>query len=272
MTIFVALAAVSAAATFHRATAQPSTPPDPPDKSTKSAEPAPQPESNKKKIDPKADRLLHEMSDRLAALSRFETVTHNTLEVVTKEGEKLEFDSDSRTNLERPNKLRSQRLGEVAQLYFYYDGKTITLYGAGLNYYAQTPAPPELDKAMDLAREKLGLEAPMADLLYTDVYQGLMQDVTEGDYVSEGTIEGSPCHHLAFRGKNVDWQIWIDANTKLPRKYLLITKDAPGAPEYSVLVEKWILDPGPVDFTFHPPPGAQQIEFLNASKDKAGSS
>jgi hypothetical protein len=256
--IMVALAGASSAVTVHPATAHPSAS-DPPPRSQKSTRQV------QRQIDPKADRLLREMSDQLASLGRFETVTHNTLEAVTKDGEKVQFDSDSRTNVERPNKMRSERLGEVAKLQFYYDGETITLYGAGLNYYAQAPAPPTLDKAMDMARARLKIETPLADLLYTDVYRGLTDDVVRGDYVSEATIEGAPCHHLAFRGKTVDWQIWIDANTKLPRKYLLITKDVPGEPEYSVVVEKWILNPGPVDFTFQPPPGAQRIEFSSTA-------
>jgi hypothetical protein len=255
LTLLVTLAAVSASM-GQRTTAQAATP----DPSATATNPA----SPEVRIDPKADRILHQMSDRLASMSRFGLQTHNTIEFVTKDGEKVEYDSDSRTYVERPNKLRTERTGEVAKLQLFYDGKTLTLFESNRNYYAQAKAPPDLDNAMDFARSRLNLEAPIADLLYTDVYRGLIEDVVRGDYVGEATIEGSPCHHLAFRARKVDWQVWVDTDTMLPRRYLLITKDVRGSPEYSVVIEKWILDPGPVDFTFQPPPGARQIEFFGA--------
>jgi hypothetical protein len=218
-------------------------------------------QGTQKKIDPKADKLLHEMSDRLSALPRFQIVTHNVLEAVTKDGRKLQFDSDSKTDVERPNKLLSQRLGELAKLRFYYDGKSFTLYEQSRNYYATAPAPANLDAAVDAALEGLDIEAPLADLIVSDPYKALMEDVTRGDYVSESTIEGSPCHHLAYEGTDTDWQIWIDAQTKLPRKYLIISKNVQSWPEFSVVVRSWNLEPPPVDFTFRPPPGAARINF-----------
>jgi hypothetical protein len=227
--------------------------------------PAPAP-TPARKIEPKADRLLKEMSDRLASLKRFEIVTHNTIEAVTKDGRKLEFESDSKTTVERPNRLKSRRIGELAQVELYYDGQTMTVFSPGKNYYASAAAPPTLDAAIESAREKLDIELPLADLLASNPYESLLENVERGEYVSEGTIDGAPCHHLSFVESDVDWQIWIDEQTKLPRKYVLVSKNIKGAPEYSVMVQSWNLDPPKVDFTFRPPPGAQRIEFMKPAR------
>lgn len=216
-------------------------------------------------IDPKADALLKKMSASLAALQSFQFDAEHTLEVVEKSGEKLQFVARSRVSVQRPDKLRSDRLGAVADAALYYDGKTITIYGKRLNMYAAAPAPPELDQAIDFARERLELEAPAADLLYTDAYKGLIDDVQSAIYIGNEPIGDRMCHHLAFRAKGTDWQIWIeDTPRALPCRYVITSTDMTGAPEFTVAFTSWNLAPklAPDVFAFKPPNGATKIDFL----------
>src|SRR5690349_22803023 len=68
----------------------------------------------KKNVEPKADELLRKMSKELADTKAFQYDADHVLEVVTKEGEKLQFVAKSRVMVQRPNKVRSDRLGAVA--------------------------------------------------------------------------------------------------------------------------------------------------------------
>lgn len=79
-------------------------------------------------IDPEAHRLLKASTDFLASQQRFSADTRNTLEVVLKSGQKIEFNHTARTSVQRPNKLRAERTGDLVQQLFVYDGKTLTLY------------------------------------------------------------------------------------------------------------------------------------------------
>jgi hypothetical protein len=79
-------------------------------------------------IEPKADQLLQKMSDYLGGLQRFSVQTENTLEVVLGSGEKIQYDSPAELLIQRPNKLRAQRKGDIVNQEFYYDGKTFTLH------------------------------------------------------------------------------------------------------------------------------------------------
>jgi hypothetical protein len=122
-----------------------------------------------------------------------------------------------------------------------------------------------------MAREKLCLYLAGAYLIYTDVYRGVMEDVVSGMYVGREMVRGEVCEHVAFRGKEVDFQIWIRAgDTPTPCRYVITTTSVKGHPGYAVNLTGWDLSPQLDDaaFTFRPPEGAEQIDFLTADEFK----
>jgi hypothetical protein len=222
-------------------------------------------EAKKPKVDQKADDLLRKMSTTLAGTKAFQFDADHVLEVVTKDGERLQFLARSRVSLQRPDKLRSDRVGAVVDATLYYDGHNITIHGKRLNMYAQAVAPHNLDGAIDFARDTLGLEAPAEDVLYSDPYTGLMDDVTSGVYIGNEPIGDRNCHHLAFRAHDTDWQMWVEDSPKaLPCRYVITSLDVPGVPEFTVAFSSWNLAPtfDAKHFEFTPPPGAKKIDFL----------
>jgi hypothetical protein len=233
------------------------------------APPAAQP--NAPKVDPKADKLLRSMSDFLGSQMVFSVDVQHDTQAVLESGEKLDFVADSSLIVQRPNHLRSDRLGELAHVSFYYDGKNMTLYGQRMNLYATAPAPATLDQAIDFARQKLNIEAPAADLLYANAYKVLMEDVVEGKYIAEAFVAGQKCHHLAYRGNETDWQIWIaDGPMPLPLRFTIISKKMKSVPELTVEMPKWDLSPKLTanTFTFTPPAKAERIDFLPLAHER----
>lgn len=227
------------------------------------------------KVDAKADELLKKMSAELQGMKSMQFDADHTMEMVTKEGEKLQYVAESRVQLQRPNKLRSDRTGPLADLAFFYDGNNVTIYGKKLNLYAQEKAPGNLDQMIDFARDSLDLDAPAADLLYGDVYQGLMQDVDSGQYLGLEEIGDRACHHLAFRKKETDFQIWIqDGPHALPCRYVIISKTEQGSPSYTVELNNWKENPAipAMTFQFTAPKGAGKINFFKPTEtNKVGS-
>lgn len=216
-------------------------------------------------VEPKADQTLRKMSDYLAQLQQFKIQTENMLEIVLTSGQKIQYDNQLEIAIKRPNKLRVGRQGEVYDQEFFYDGKTLTQYGKGANYYATTQAPPTLDETLDFALETLHIEAPGSDLMYSNSYNILMENVVSGFYVGMSIVDGVNCHHLAYRDNEVDWQIWIeDGDKPLPKKFVITTKWLTGAPQYTITVKSWDLSPKLKDdmFTFVPPDDAQKIDFV----------
>ena len=223
------------------------------------AEPQGQP-----KVDPKADDLLHRMSSELAQSQGFSVDTNQVMEVVTKEGEKIQGVASSTVHVQRPNKLRAQRIGDLVDQDFYYDGKSLTLHSPSEKYFATVAAPATLEEMLDFARTKLDIVAPAGDFLYKNAYETVMEGVTDGLVVGKGVVEGVRCDHLAFRAPHIDWQIWIQEGDKpLPRKIVITTKDVAGAPQFVVVMTKWNLAPKFSDslFAFKQPKDAKKVEF-----------
>jgi hypothetical protein len=216
-------------------------------------------------VEPKADQTLRKMSDYMAQLQQFKIQTENMLEIVLTSGQKIQYYNQLEIAIKRPNKLRVGREGEVYDQEFFYDGKTLTQYSKGANYYASIEVPPTLDGALEFALETLHIEAPAADLIYSNSYEILMENVVSGFYVGMSNVDGVNCHHLAYRNNDVDWQIWIeDGDKPLPKKFVITTKWLTGAPQYTVSVKSWDLSPKLKDdmFTFVPPKDAKKIEFV----------
>ncbi len=127
---------------------------------------------------------------------------------------------------------------------------------------------------LDFARESLDIVAPAGDLLYSNAFEILMQDVASGFVVGKSVVEGKRCDHLAFRAPHVDWQIWIQEGDKpLPRKLVITSTDVSGAPQFAVVMAQWNLAPDISDkvFDFTPPNDAKKIDFLPAQEGAASS-
>lgn len=223
-------------------------------------------------MQPEAEKLLRRMSDYLAGRKQFTVQTENTLEVVLASGQKLQFASPATASVWRPNKLRADRKGDILSQELFYDGKNLTLYNPKENLYATTAAPPTIDAMLDFAREKLDVIAPGAEVLYSNAAERMLKVTTSGFVVGPSVTGGVKSTHLAFRGADVDWQIWIEEGVRpLPRKFVLTSKQVKGEPQFVVLVRSWDLAPKLTEqmFSFTPPKGAKKIEFLQLTAEAA---
>ena len=223
-------------------------------------------------IDPQAEKLLRRMSEYLAGRQQFTLKAESTLEVVLTSGQKLQYDSPATLSVSCPNKLHAHRKGDITNQEFFYDGKTLTLYNPRENLYATTAAPATLDETLDFAREKLDIIAPATELLYKNAADKMLKESTSGFVVGPSVVGGVKTTQLAFRGSEVDWQIWIeDGDKPLPRKFILTSKKVSGEPEFTVLIRNWDVAAKLSDqeFNFKPAKGAKKIEFLNLSAEAA---
>lgn len=225
---------------------------------------------NRPAIDPEARRLLRQMSDSMKALSAFRFSAAHETDVVLDDGQKLQVGAESRISVQRPNHVRSDRRGELADVTLYYDGESITVHGHRANFYATAKAPPKLDAAIDFLRERLGMDVPAGDLLYSDLYDSFVNNAVSGRYIGKTNVRGRLCHHLAFRGKDTDWQLWVeDSSRALPCKYVVTSTDVAQAPQFTVELYGWEVPQQIKDdeFAFRPPKDAERIDFLGLNND-----
>jgi hypothetical protein len=216
-------------------------------------------------VDPAATKILRQMTDFIGGLQKFTVHTQNTLEDLLESGHRVDFDVSADVVISRPNKLFAGRKGDVVDQIFFYDGKTLSLHNPSDKVYATEPAPGTIEEMLDFARESLGLIVPVADLVYRNAFPLLMQDVNLAVVIGKSVIGGVTCNHLLFSRPGVDFQVWVaDSGRPLPYKYVVTDTGTPARLSVTTVISNWNIAPPVSDtrFTFVPPPGAKQIEFM----------
>lgn len=211
-----------------------------------------------------ATDLLKQMSTYLAGKSTISATFDSSIEIITAELEKIQFNSSGEILLTRPDKLRLSRAGGFSDVELLFDGKTVTLLGKKLNAYAQMELPGATEQIIDKIRTEYQFHAPGADLLIADIFPTLSKDVIDAKRIGTGTVEGVECEHLAFRNEDTDWQLWIQKGSQpIPRKLVITSKAVTGAPQYTLLIKEWRpeLQPQSGSFAFTAPAGARKLDF-----------
>lgn len=216
-------------------------------------------------IEPKAQRILEEMSAHVATLKQFSLHAETTYDVVVSAGRKIQYAESVDVYVRRPNRFRASKKGDLVIQDLYYDGNTLTLTNPDLNFYATIEAPPEIQQALNHALESFGIEAPLAEFVQKNAGRDLAEDVESASYVGLHSVHGVECHHLLLVLEEIDAQIWIEnSKTPLPRKVVITNKMVAGAPQFTALLLDWNVGAKLKDslFTFVAPEGAERIEFL----------
>jgi hypothetical protein len=235
------------------------------------AAPVPAPKTDEGVIEPQADAALHRMSDYLAGLKAFRMETTTIDEKITTEHQKIQELKESKVVVKRPGMLRIDRVGPKGHAVFRDDGKQFTLYHSEKNIYTDAPAPPTIDAAVDNAGSRLDIDAPGGDLIVSDAYKALTDGVKVGRYVGLEPIGNVQAHHLAMTKKDVDYQLWIqDGPQPLPLRYVIVSKDMPSQPEYTLEIRNW--DPNAAvaddDFKLTIPQGATRVDLALKQTEK----
>ena len=184
--------------------------------------------------------LLRGMSGFLAAQDRLAYDYDATFEVVTNADQKLGLASSGTVTLDRPDRIRATSTGGFLSAEVLFDGTTLTLFGRNANLYTQASEPGSIDRLVDRLREGFGRPLPAADLLLSNPYEALTEEVYDAKDLGSGVIDGTECDWLAFRTADVDWQIWIAQGERpYPCRYVITSKHVPGAPQYTIQLRNW---------------------------------
>jgi hypothetical protein len=136
--------------------------------------------------------------------------------------------------------------------------------GKDANLYTEVDVPGTVEHLVDQLRDTLHRPLPAADLLLPNVYEELMRDVTDVKDLGSGVIGGTECDHLAFRAKEVDWQIWIaQGKNPYPCRYVITASQVDQGPQYSIQISDWKTGTDVVaeDFSFKNKTKAEKVDL-----------
>jgi len=227
-------------------------------------------------IDPAAMAALNKMGTYLRTLETFQVKSVQTTDDVLDNGQTIQTNGVIDLLAARPNRLRAEITSDDMHRLFFYDGKSFTIFGQLVNYYATVPAPPTIGELIEKLDEHYGIEMPLVDLfLWGSPQSDSAKNITGAIDIGPSSIDGTSCEQYAFRQAGLDWQIWIQlGDYPLPRKLILTTTDDVARPRHSQVLT-WNLAPSFNDaaFTFEPPDGAQKIaiaEIAPSASDQKG--
>lgn len=216
-------------------------------------------------VDPVATQTLKRMTDYLGGLKQFSVKTQTTVEDLLDSGHRVDLDISARVFIDRANRLRAEREGDLIDQVFYYDGKNLTLFNPTGKVYATESAPPTIEGLLDFARESLGISVPAADLVYRNAFTLLTENVTLAKMIGKAVINGVKCDHLLFSRPGVDFQVWVaEGDRPLPLKYVVTDTGTPELLSIITVMSDWNVASALTDaqFAFVAPEGCSRINFM----------
>jgi hypothetical protein len=210
---------------------------------------------------------LKKATTRIADAKSFSVKAFSSREVPSTQGQMLTFFDTVDVAVKRPDKLHADIRSGDNDLAVFYDGKTVTLADPAQKFYAAAPAPNTLDAFLTEAAQKHSIRLPMADFLGSDPYAVLSKGLTNAYEVGPALIDGAATRHYAFAASGLEYQLWLDAKTDLPRLMSVTYLDATRAPHFTIAFKDWSFrNVADSAFRFSPAKGSAKIEFLPASQ------
>ena len=189
-------------------------------------------------FDPRASEILGKSCQALASMRAFSFDAEVLADKVFRDGSKVQVARNMTIRAQRPDKFIAITVGDDLESTTVYDGKTFTLLLPQKNAYTTVDAPGDTDATLDFLNTVHHLESPLSDLLRKNpcsVFKGVA-----GYYLGKGLVGKTLCHHLFFKSKDFDWQIWVeDGESALPRKLVITEKRLPMAPQFVAFLNNW---------------------------------
>jgi hypothetical protein len=194
-------------------------------------------------VESNAVALLKAMSDKLAAAKTISFNAVSTYESPAVNGQPLYYMTVSQVTVKRPDKLRVITPGDGPPTEFYYNGKTIIAYDPAMNLVAVNDAPPTIDAMVKAAYDKAAIYFPFVDFIVADPYNDIKGSLKSAFLVGRSDIVGGALTDVvAIAGDNVQAQLWIGVNDKLPRMMRAVYPKDPAKNRYETEFSDWVLN------------------------------
>ena len=198
-----------------------------------------------------AEQILESMAAQLKSLKSFSVHMEKTFDDMMVDGAKIQFAGAVDLSVRKPDGIHMFYGDDLSAKELWYDGKTFTLHDHLKKVYMSVDAKPTMREALTELREEYGIVLPLMALLRGKPAEDYGAGVTVRRYLGIHDVEGIPCHHLLFRGDEVDWQLWIeDGDMPLLRKVAVTYKLLEGSPQDVGVLTEWELNPKFKDAVF----------------------
>ncbi|MEO0429335.1 MAG: DUF2092 domain-containing protein [Pseudomonadota bacterium] len=205
---------------------------------------------------PDPEAIVLASAEFLAGLPAFGFDWFVSYDIVDEGREKLTFTRSGNNLMVRDQGFVSSSEEGFRLRMYYYDGATFTVSAPEENFYASAPFDGGFEALVTALRERSDTVLPLWSIMSERLPDRMTEGAEAAAYVGLTRIGGAVAHHVAFAGREEDWQIWIadDPEAPLPL-YIVGTESAEkGWPQYRAWLSNWDLAPEttPEQFVFSP--------------------
>ncbi len=195
-------------------------------------------------VDTRATGKLQAMADVLKSAKSMKIHSISFFDEVEESGIKNKRFIQHAVALQRPDKLRFTSTfddGDIREGYF--DGKHFVMANPRAKTFVRLEIEGTIDTLLDTLHEKYAMSAPIADLLYSDVFAAQRPYILSGAYLGVRRLGDLEMDHLAFESHGVEWQIWLrKGNPPLPVRMHIRFVENEAEPEYMTTFHEWELN------------------------------
>ncbi len=187
--------------------------------------------------------VLSKMSSYLGGLEEYGFKAETMVEHSNNSG-RTESDTEKiDVWIKRPDMLHSKVMGTERHRDLIYDATLVTLVDWNHNTISRLLVPNSIDAMLDTLTKQYGLVWPLADFLYHDPADILLEQVNNSVYLGVEKVSSFDCHRLEFTQENVDWQVWIESGDRpVPRKLVIHHKNLPKSTRFVGLITEWSIE------------------------------
>jgi hypothetical protein len=216
------------------------------------------------------ESVLQDMARLLGSMEAFSVHSEKLFDEVLRDGAKVQYAGAADMSVRQPDRFHIDYGDDLSAKEVWYDGEHFTILDHLRNVYAQVPVVPPIRNVLNTLENDYDVFLPLAGLLRPDPSKEFGQGAYVQRYLGIHDVDGWACHHLLFRGDQVDWQLWIEAGDQpLLRKVVVTYKQVEGAPQHVSFLTDWQLEPSLDDaqFVADLPDDAVRAELLTKDGD-----
>jgi hypothetical protein len=222
-------------------------------------------DSQTKTLPRTTDQLVDQVCDFIQSQKAFSVDMAITYDELLEIGSKVQYSANQQLLVAKPNRVRSDYVGDERTTSFYYDGKNFTLQAPNLGFYNTKPAPATLDGVLEQINNKYGITLPMSNLLTSDPCRDLKAETQSSFFVGNNLVGNEETYQILIQGEDRDFQMWVSQDEQpLLKKAIITYKELPGEPQYTAIFSNWNFKPElPANaFTFTPANDDVMVDFI----------
>lgn len=198
------------------------------------ATPSPPAATDSAAVSKDAIAALERMSALLRSLQQFELRVDGHRELVTTDGQKLQFHTVSFYQAKMPNKLAVETRNLFTHEVALFDGQKLVLVRPDVGIYAEAPFKGTVDAMLQVAYDQYGIDFPVQDMFRWGQETSWLGEPRGAMVVGPDIVDGWMTTQYAVRMGTADFQIWIDQGDKpIPRRLVITDLTDPTRPQYT---------------------------------------